>query len=108
MQHTNASMMMRTAKTNEHIFEAFEELTMLKVITSGTAYDTFIRVDRQRLYSLGYILIVICGQPAFVTLLDYSYMCRPQQYLYDIIPTTCLHSYILIQVKSIAFSNSKR
>lgn len=96
---------MTTTNTIEHICDAFEELTMLNVIVGGTLDSTLIQVDRARLHSIGYALILVDGSATFITLSNYIYMYEPVDYFGNIIPLASLRSYILIQVKSCTFSN---
>lgn len=82
----------------DSMHEAFLELTALGAIVEYTN-DT-ITIDRVRLAKLGYTLIFNLHEPAFVTLLDFSYMYNSIMFDGYVLPRSSLKSFVLLKIKN--------
>lgn len=89
---------MRTLDATDTIQEAFEELSILKVIEPIDANR--LRVDQSRLAALGYTLILWTNEVAFCKISDIQrYLYNPVIYTDNVIPRAALKSYNVIRIK---------
>lgn len=81
------------------IQEAFEELSILKAIRPIDADHLF--VNTNRLFDIGYVLILYAGKPTFCKISDVQrYIYNPIFYLENVIPREALNSYTTIKLKT--------
>lgn len=89
---------MKTLDATDTIQEAFEELSILKVVEPIDA--DLLRVDQSRLAALGYTLILWTNEVTFCKTSDIQrYLYNPVIYMDNVIPRTALKSYTLIRIK---------
>ena len=88
---------------NEAIQEAMFELSTLRIIVVSDSNEdddgTLLRIDRERLATIGYTLTFDGISPIFTKLTDLQYMYNPILWMSDHVPKNSLVTYSVSKMK---------